>query len=337
MNLGRTQTALGAFYRRLAFRVGKAKAITATARKLAILVYRALEGDLLYTDPGADAYDAEPAPTSSAHFASAPLISDSSLSTARPARSSRGQFLGRKRLAMRARCPQRGRPSLAAALTAADAEPHRAPGAPPALRMTTFAYFLPNAEYESTDLRVLSVYVRRLSSLSNDWRLSGAAGVRCSRGLGGRSLLGLVITKDALDFLQRVCVQLHYLRLRAKCRRNNASGLILAIDIHHHPCLMHSVLASPICIAQEMGSAPQEDLDDPSTGQHRLFMRNLNEESFRHIRPPLRWSRAAYPSWCRRLTWATHPRPLTGSVGGRRLQRPVSGPPDAIVRHHIRN
>jgi len=32
-SLGRTETALGAFYRRLAFRVGKARAITATARK----------------------------------------------------------------------------------------------------------------------------------------------------------------------------------------------------------------------------------------------------------------------------------------------------------------
>jgi len=57
MNLGRTQTALGAFYRRLAFRVGKAKAITATARKLAILVYRTLKGDLVYQDPGATAYN----------------------------------------------------------------------------------------------------------------------------------------------------------------------------------------------------------------------------------------------------------------------------------------
>ena len=33
MSLGRTSTALGAFYRRLAVRIGKAKAITATARK----------------------------------------------------------------------------------------------------------------------------------------------------------------------------------------------------------------------------------------------------------------------------------------------------------------
>ncbi len=59
MNLGRTQTALGAFYRRLAFRVGKAKAITATARKLAILIYRTLKEGLVYADPGADAYDAQ--------------------------------------------------------------------------------------------------------------------------------------------------------------------------------------------------------------------------------------------------------------------------------------
>ena len=59
MTLGRTETALGAFYRRLAFRVGKAKAITATARKLAILVYRTLKDGLVYHDPGAAAYDAQ--------------------------------------------------------------------------------------------------------------------------------------------------------------------------------------------------------------------------------------------------------------------------------------
>jgi hypothetical protein len=59
MNAGHTQTALGAFYRRLAFRIGKAKAITATARKLAILVYRTLKHGLIYADPGATAYDAQ--------------------------------------------------------------------------------------------------------------------------------------------------------------------------------------------------------------------------------------------------------------------------------------
>ncbi len=56
MSLGRTSTALGAFYRRLAARIGKAKAITATARNLALLVYRVLSGQLVYQDPGASAY-----------------------------------------------------------------------------------------------------------------------------------------------------------------------------------------------------------------------------------------------------------------------------------------
>jgi transposase len=59
MNAGRTQTALGAFYRRLAFRIGKAKAITATAHKLAVLVYRTLKHGLVYADPSAAAYDAQ--------------------------------------------------------------------------------------------------------------------------------------------------------------------------------------------------------------------------------------------------------------------------------------
>jgi hypothetical protein len=58
LSLGRTQTALGAYYRRLAYRVGKSKAITATARKLAIVVYRTLKEGLVYQDPGAAAYNA---------------------------------------------------------------------------------------------------------------------------------------------------------------------------------------------------------------------------------------------------------------------------------------
>jgi hypothetical protein len=59
MVASRTSTALGAYYRRLAYRIGKPKAITATARKLAILVYRVLRGDLNYRDPGAEAYEAQ--------------------------------------------------------------------------------------------------------------------------------------------------------------------------------------------------------------------------------------------------------------------------------------
>jgi transposase len=59
MSLSRTSTALGAFYRRLAYRTDKPTAVTATARKLAILVYRVLSGTLVYQDPGESAYDAQ--------------------------------------------------------------------------------------------------------------------------------------------------------------------------------------------------------------------------------------------------------------------------------------
>ena len=55
--VGRTSTALGAFYRRLSARVGKAKAVTATARKMAILFYNALRYGMEYHDKGADHYE----------------------------------------------------------------------------------------------------------------------------------------------------------------------------------------------------------------------------------------------------------------------------------------
>ncbi|WP_354686965.1 hypothetical protein [Cupriavidus necator] len=55
--MGKTNTALGAFYRRLAARIGKAKAVTATARKIAVLYYNAMRFGMQYTDPGADHYE----------------------------------------------------------------------------------------------------------------------------------------------------------------------------------------------------------------------------------------------------------------------------------------
>jgi len=55
--VGRTETALGAFYRRLSGRVGKAKAVTATARKIAVLFYNTLRHGLAYADPGASYYE----------------------------------------------------------------------------------------------------------------------------------------------------------------------------------------------------------------------------------------------------------------------------------------
>lgn len=56
-SVGRTDTALGAFFRRLAVRAGKAKAVTATARKIAVLLYNTLRHGMAYVDPGADYYE----------------------------------------------------------------------------------------------------------------------------------------------------------------------------------------------------------------------------------------------------------------------------------------
>jgi transposase len=57
VNVGKTDTALGAFYRRLAARVGKAKAVTATARKLAVLFYSLLKTGSAFVERGAQHYE----------------------------------------------------------------------------------------------------------------------------------------------------------------------------------------------------------------------------------------------------------------------------------------
>jgi transposase len=57
VTVGRTETALGAFYRRLSARVGKAKAVTATARKIVALFYNTLRHGMTYADPGASYYE----------------------------------------------------------------------------------------------------------------------------------------------------------------------------------------------------------------------------------------------------------------------------------------
>jgi transposase len=57
VTVGRTQTALGAFYRRLSARMCKAKAVAATARKIAVLFYNTLRHGMTYKDTGAAYYE----------------------------------------------------------------------------------------------------------------------------------------------------------------------------------------------------------------------------------------------------------------------------------------
>lgn len=55
--VARTDTALGAFYRRLALRIGSAKALVATAYKIARMYYYLLKEGRAYVDAGAAAYE----------------------------------------------------------------------------------------------------------------------------------------------------------------------------------------------------------------------------------------------------------------------------------------
>lgn len=55
--VGRSKTALGAFYRRLKSRLGAPKANTATAHKLARMVYRLLKFGQAYVERGEQAYE----------------------------------------------------------------------------------------------------------------------------------------------------------------------------------------------------------------------------------------------------------------------------------------
>ncbi|MEL6816724.1 MAG: transposase, partial [Cyanobacteria bacterium J06598_3] len=56
-SLSNSQSALGAFYRRLRSRLGAPKAITATAHKLARIFYKLWTDGGPYIDPGVDAYE----------------------------------------------------------------------------------------------------------------------------------------------------------------------------------------------------------------------------------------------------------------------------------------
>jgi hypothetical protein len=55
--VAKSKTALGAFYRRIKARAGAPKAITATARKLAVIYYTMLKNGSSYVEVGQAAYE----------------------------------------------------------------------------------------------------------------------------------------------------------------------------------------------------------------------------------------------------------------------------------------
>jgi transposase len=57
MLMGKTDTALGSFYRRKRAQLGAPKAITATARKLACLIYHLIKNGQAYKEPDLRTYE----------------------------------------------------------------------------------------------------------------------------------------------------------------------------------------------------------------------------------------------------------------------------------------
>lgn len=57
VTVGRTETTLAALYHRLSARVGKSKAMTVTARKIALLFYNTLRHGMPYTNFEATCYE----------------------------------------------------------------------------------------------------------------------------------------------------------------------------------------------------------------------------------------------------------------------------------------
>ena len=57
VSLARSESALGAYFRRMAARVGKPQAVTATAHKLARLIYSMLRYGTEYVDAGKEYYE----------------------------------------------------------------------------------------------------------------------------------------------------------------------------------------------------------------------------------------------------------------------------------------
>ena len=58
-SLQHSDSALGAFYRRMCSKLGKPQAVTATAHKLARIIYAMLKSKTPYQDPGADHLEAQ--------------------------------------------------------------------------------------------------------------------------------------------------------------------------------------------------------------------------------------------------------------------------------------
>jgi hypothetical protein len=80
-----------------------------------------------------------------------------------------------------------------------------------------------------------------------------------------------VITKEFVDLTDSEFIELHNLGLRPVGSRHHSSGLLLAVYFRNEPCFVIPVLAPPVGMREEMGTAFEEDLNGVGA-RHDFFL-----------------------------------------------------------------
>jgi hypothetical protein len=79
-----------------------------------------------------------------------------------------------------------------------------------------------------------------------------AAEQRLQRAAQAKRLSALVTLDEIVQFIEPEFAQLHDGRLAAIDGRQDISGLVLAVHVHHDPCLVYAVMTTEISVRQEM-------------------------------------------------------------------------------------
>jgi hypothetical protein len=98
--------------------------------------------------------------------------------------------------------------------------------------------------------------------------------------------LSSVIAKEFVDFFHGEFIELHNLGMRPVRSRHYSSGLFLVVYFRNEPCFVIPVLAPPVCMREEMGTAFEEDLNGVGARHDFFLVWNFNQKSRHSVSPP---------------------------------------------------
>src|SRR6185436_17312575 len=99
------------------------------------------------------------------------------------------------------------------------------------------------------------------------------------------AFLACVVAQEGFDLLERESIQPHDARAGPERGRHDPERFRLALHLDDHPRAVHTILATPLGIAQEVGPGGQEHLDRPRAAHRIRFVRYLDQELL-HVSPP---------------------------------------------------